>query len=99
MNLYVDISYDIVKRIPWINTNLKVERVDDFLNEYIRTQIGKGEDMRVAVDRDIYNIRIDCDLRDDTFTTWSDTGNHSLRDGLVIATIGNWRIRPIVVRE
>ncbi len=93
MDLYTEITYDINLGIPLIRTNLKEDKIDEFLTEYIRFQIGKGEDKSEAKKRDVYNIKIECDLSFDIFSIKSDTGNKGLTTGIIMDSIGKWKLQ------
>lgn len=66
-----------------IRTNAKKEAVESVLCDFLRTQIGLGEDKTPANKKDIYNISIGFDLNGDNFHTISDTGNCGLTAGIV----------------
>lgn len=84
-DLVVEISYNMDKSEDSIvKTNIKKEQLKDLLGEYLRAQMGKGEDKRKANEKDEYKITIQLDLRDDTFYTSSDTGNACLTCGIVV---------------
>lgn len=93
MDIYTEIAYDINSGIPLIRTNLKEDRIDEFLTDYIRSQIGKGEDKSKADKREVYNIKIECDLSFDIFSIESDTGNKGLAAGIIMASIGKWQLQ------
>jgi hypothetical protein len=82
--LFIEIAFALAGDVT-IRTNVKEECVGDVLGDWIRMQIGAGEDHSEAIDREAYSITIKLDLADDTFTTVSDTGNAGLTCGIVMA--------------
>ena len=82
--VFIELEYDINNdKCKILKTNLKKERIDSFLEEWVMTQLGSGVDKNPRIDRDIYNIKLACDLTDDTFYSSSDTGNKGLTTGIV----------------
>ena len=82
--VYADIQYFMDNRKPIIKTNLKNGHLADFLGEYIHSLPGRGEDRSNPTISDVYNIRIECDLTLDKWSTHFNTGNKGLRDGIII---------------
>ena len=70
-----------------IRTNVKRRVIGDLLNEWVRTQIGQGGDEREAEHKPEYRVQIQLDIRSDTFTTSSDTGNRGLTTGIVLEVL------------
>ena len=62
----------------------KEEVLPDILFEFLRSQIGAGADDKPPNIKEIYTIRLDLDLSDDTFQVSSDCGNKGLRDGILM---------------
>ena len=60
-------------------------------------QVGQGKDESKPKERDVYEITIDLDLRDDTFYTASNTGNKGLTVGLVMDVFN--RLSDIPIKE
>jgi len=83
-DVWVEVKYNLKEDTAKINTNLKREVVREFIQEYIRGQFGKGKDESEPEDREEYTIRVACDLNGDIFRATSDTGNKSLRDGILM---------------
>lgn len=80
-----------------IKTNTKREAIGEILEAWLQCQIGQGEDLRPAKERDVYNIFIDLDLSDDTFYTSSDTGNKGLTARIVADVFA--RLTDIKIEE
>ncbi|MFA5098733.1 MAG: hypothetical protein WC461_00740 [Candidatus Paceibacterota bacterium] len=58
--------------------------VEEILEEFLLSQMGKGEDQSRAEEKDIYEISIGLDMSGgDVFYTKSDTGNKGLTAGIV----------------
>jgi len=85
--LWIEIEYWITKQenVPkiTIHTNIKQHLVSGLLMDWVQDQMGRGVDESKAEDKEVYNIRIQIDLSDDTFYTKSDTGNKGLTCGIV----------------
>ena len=64
--------------------NIKEELSYEFIGDFLRTQIGAGEDNSPPNIRDSYDITIKCDLNEDVFSCSSNTGNKSLREGILM---------------
>lgn len=84
-----DIRFEIIYKFndhgnDLIKTNAKKEVISDILEEWLRSQIGRGEDKGEAKELDSYRIVIELDLRDDTFHTISNTGNAGLTAGIIL---------------
>jgi hypothetical protein len=84
MNLFVELKYDINKDSFDISTNMKKEAVPNIVENFLRSQIGAGEDNSEPNKLDIYNIKIKVDLSDDTFLVNHNCGNKGLRDGILL---------------
>lgn len=67
-----------------IEGNIKKERLEDVLSEFIMAQIGGGADDSPAEEHEVYKIHIQLDLSDDSFTTRHNCGNKGLRDGILM---------------
>lgn len=88
VDIYVEVNYDAVKeKISIGETNIKKERLKDFLLDWLTTQIGKGKDERKRIDRESYKVVIGCDLSFDTFYVKSNTGNDGLTCGIIIGAV------------
>lgn len=74
--------------ITWgSGTNVKKEALSGVLEGYIRTQIGAGEDLSEPIDRDVYHIRMDLDLSDDSFRVSHNCGNEALCLGITLQAL------------
>jgi len=82
--LFIRIAYDIDRDKAKIDTNVRSDRVNEMISEYLRTQIGGGEDRRKATERKVYHINLELELDGDVFRVSDDTGNRSLRDGILM---------------
>lgn len=87
-DIIIDFKYNMVSEEPFdLNTNAKPEAINEVLSEYLRSHIGTGKDKSIPNKKDVYHILIGLDLNDDSFGTYSDTGNKSLTDGIVLKSI------------
>ena len=66
-----------------IESEIKPERVKEVIEEFLRTQIGLGEDKSEPSDLQIYTITLDLNLDGDIFTINSNTKNKSLTTGIL----------------
>jgi hypothetical protein len=83
--LHIRIKYPIKEPDKFeLKTDIKKEKVPEILSSWLSMQMGRGKDEREAIDRDVYNIKIDLELEDDTFYSDSDTGNKGLTVGIVM---------------
>jgi hypothetical protein len=94
IDIYVKIKYDSKvnvkgKDIFIEDTNIKEERLEDFLLDWLLTEVGKGKDGRKVIERESYEVVIGCDLRDDSFYVQSNTGNDGLTCGIVMGMVSN----------
>lgn len=71
--------------------NVKPEFQEEIVSTFLRGQIGKGKDGRQYSKRKVYNIQLKLYPRDDRIEATSDTGNDSLRDGLLIGFLKSLR--------
>jgi len=81
-NLFLNIEYDIENDKYKFNSNAKEYRT--IIENFLRSQIGAGQDNRKPVEKDIYNISIELDLSNDSFKSSDDCGNYGLRDGILM---------------
>jgi len=67
-----------------VEGNVRPERQADLIREFLRGQIGQGSDPAEPNFLDVYHVRIEIDLSDDSFRVSSDTGSKGLRDGILM---------------
>jgi len=84
---------------PRITTNIKREHWGEILTGFLRSQMGKGEDKALAVERDQYEITIQLDVSTDTFYVKHDCGNKGLRDGILMEVLGCIAKGNVLVEE
>jgi hypothetical protein len=65
-------------------TTVKPECRSDILENFLRSQMGAGQDLTDPEVRDEYAIKIVLDLSDDSFYVTHDCGNKGLRDGILM---------------
>ncbi len=78
----VKIIYDIKTDTFSVEGNAKDPK--KIVEDFIRTQVGAGEDKAEANKLDSYVISIALDPSFDTFTATSNCGNKGLRDGILM---------------
>ena len=67
-----------------IETDVKDELVAELISEFLRCQIGAGEDLSPSNRLDVYTINLQLDLSEDVWYCKHDCGNLSLRDGILL---------------
>ena len=82
--LSVIIEYNLKTDSYTFDSNIKPEKINDLVSEFLRTQIGKGEDFSKAEERDVYKIKLSIDLSQDIFYCEHNCGNLGLRDGILM---------------
>jgi len=95
-DLYLVLKYKMAStEARIVDTNLKKEKIKDFLSNYLRVSIGSGEDDSKAKVRKEYTIRISCDLSSDTFTTRANTGNNGLTTGIIMHSLNKLNLEGL----
>ncbi|MFA5176347.1 MAG: hypothetical protein WC413_03775 [Candidatus Nanoarchaeia archaeon] len=89
--LTVDIFYNVKTDKYKIEGTVKSEKVPDILEAFLTTQMGKGEDTNKPKRQENYHITIEWYPIDDRFVVKSDTGNKSLRDGILLYLFQNYK--------
>jgi hypothetical protein len=86
----VTIEYPIsAHQATRIGGNVKRKLIEDFLAEYIHSIAGDGKtDDREPEDREVYHLKLSCDLSYDAFTLTHDCGNNSMAVGIITVTLG-----------
>ena len=88
VDVYVKIKYDAKKeKVSIGETNIKEERLEDFLLEWLHGQIGQGKDERKARKRRFYEVVVGCDLSFDAFHVQSNTRNDGLTCGIIMEAV------------
>ena len=85
----VDLSYEIKTGTVTYKetTTARKEAIGEILEAFVIGEIGQGVDESPATEQDVYNIRLDLDLTDDSFRVTHDCGNKGLRTGILIAVL------------
>ena len=84
-NLHLSIYFPLQNPEAFkLESDIKSELIADILSDYIRGQIGLGEDHSKPNVQDVYHINISVDLSTDTFKCHSDTGNSGLTLGILM---------------
>ncbi|MFH1979318.1 MAG: hypothetical protein ABII97_02980 [Patescibacteria group bacterium] len=81
--LFLLIDYDILSDVFCFGGTIKDEKISDTIEDFLRLQIGLGEDTSEREDHDLYQINLKLDLSCDGFTIFSNCGNLGLRDGIL----------------
>jgi len=85
--LYLNIRYTVEADTFETESNIKPAHRAEVLEGFLRCQIGKGEDATPAEEREVYTIKIQLDLTDDTYYVEHDCGNKGLRDGILMRVL------------
>jgi hypothetical protein len=86
-DLFVNIEFNIKTNKAKFDTNIKKDKLSDIIATFLQGQMGAGSDPSKAIERDVYKIRLELDLSDDTFSSSSNCGNKGLRDGILYACV------------
>ena len=70
-----------------IGGDIRKDKAADIIAEWIRTQMGEGEDRSPSHNRKTYHIEIDLDLSNDSMRATHDCGNKGLRDGILLRVL------------
>lgn len=90
--IYVNLFYDLGENNFKIKTNLRKEKIDEFLAEcYRSTQLISKSYSKYFHPRKIYSIEIDFDSSQ-IFKISSNTGNNAWTFELIKNAINNWKI-------
>ncbi len=74
----------------FIKTNIRREVLEDFLYNWIATQVGRGCNReQPSESRAGYNIKIGYSIREDIFCLESDCNDDALTCGIVVAVVLN----------
>jgi len=89
-DLFIDITYPVDHPEQHkVETNIKAELLKGFLlDPVLRGMMGKGADAREAADRDVYHVRVTCDLSHDDVRVTHDCGNDGLMTGILMDVAG-----------
>ncbi len=82
--LYLNVTYNIETDLCSFESDIKPEQQAEVLGDFLRMQVGKGEDKRPPAELKEYHIRLTLDLTTDTFRITHDCGNLGLRDGILL---------------
>lgn len=82
-HLTLDFTYAVSTGKFVVAGNVKEEARSDLVAEFLRTQMGAGADKSKSNEQDTYHITLRWYPNRDRFVTYSDTGNKSLRDGIL----------------
>ncbi len=90
---YISLFYDLGEDNFKIKTNLREEKIDEFLTEcYIATKSISCNFSSFFHKKEIYNIDINFDSASNIFKIYSDTGNKIWTFELIKYAINNWKI-------
>lgn len=85
--LTLKVGYDLSANTFQFSGDVKEERRSSFIETFLRTQIGAGEDLCPANEVDHYTIELVLDLETDRFEVRTNTGNKGLRDGILMEAV------------
>ncbi len=83
-DLYLKLVFDINNGEFDVDTNIKSDKINDIVADFLRTQMGAGVDKSEANKLDKYKIILKVDLSDDSFRVTHNCGNLGLRDGILM---------------
>ena len=82
--LSAEIQYDISKDKFSMSSEMTLEGLVEIIENFIRGQMGEGEDKTAPNEQDVYHFRITWDPTEDDIRVSSDTGNKGLREGILM---------------
>lgn len=82
--LELEVLYDLKKNKFETRGDVNQEGARELVETFLRGQIGAGKDEREPAKREVYTIQLRWYPSDDRIEVNSDTGNKSLRDGLLL---------------
>jgi len=82
--VWVEFTYPLndPDKFSW-EGDIKDERLSDIVCDFLRSQLGAGEDDSPPNELEEYKIKIAVDLSEDRFMVTSNCGNKGLRDGIL----------------
>jgi len=84
------LEYNIDKNTFDVETN--AEDPKGLVSEFLRNQVGSGEDENPASLREIYSITLEFDVEFDSFTCYHNCGNLGFRDGILLNYLRNCNV-------
>jgi hypothetical protein len=84
--LHLNLKYNLNKS-TYDDSDTNVEDTKDFVREFLRSQVGGGNDESEINKLDEYEIQIQLDLSDDTFYVSHNCGNRDLREGILLSYV------------
>lgn len=88
MRAFVELNYNLKKDEFKVISNILDEgKVLNLIENFVRMQVGAGEDLSKANEAEEYNIKIELDFSQDIFYSKDDCGNKGLRDGILLRYI------------
>lgn len=88
-DLFIFLEYNIEIDSFKVTTNIKEDKVEDIVSEYLQCQIGSGIDKSPRNEFDLYKIHISLDIYSDSFKCRDNCGNRGLRDGILMHFLNN----------
>lgn len=85
--LTMKVAYNMKTEKFRIYSDVKKSQQSNLLAEYLRGQMGAGEDKSKPKVRDVYHIELKWYPSNDDFVVSSDTGNKGLRDGILMSVL------------
>lgn len=82
--LTLDLHYYVNSDKFKVGGNVNEEGQKEIVETFLRDQVGAGEDKRTPDKRDSYHIELKWYPENDRIEASSDTGNDSLRDGILM---------------
>ena len=85
VDLWMVITYPMEKPEEFsIKTNIKPDKVEEILTEYLHSKVGSGVDPSPRTEKDVYTIKIGLALAEDEWACEHDCGNKGLREGILM---------------
>jgi len=81
---YMEVKYNVKDNKFETFGNLKKKAMMELVEEFLRLQMGQGEDLVPPRDLATYTIKLEWYPENDGITVVSNTGNRGLRDGILM---------------
>lgn len=83
--LYVEIQYNVPDdKFCITRTNIRKDSIQSIVSNFLRSQIGGGQDKSPVNEQNVYTIELQIDLSDDSFYCAHNCGNRGLREGILM---------------
>ena len=84
-DVVLSVRYNVVTDLVTFDGSVKEDKRAEFLDEYLRTQVGRGhDDTPPNEDQEIFDIKVGLRVSDDAWFLEHDCGNQGLMVGILL---------------